>query len=76
MQTSPKQYVTPVTWLEAPEWLTPQEASALTGHSLAEIQAIIEEGGVELKDGDQVLIEKRSLYDFQETLAEMLHWNE
>ena len=76
MQTSPGQYVTPVTWLAAPEWLTPAEAAAITGHSLETIQEIIDVGGVELKDGDVVLIEKRSLYDFQESLAEVLHWNE
>lgn len=76
MGTSPGQYITPVTWLEAPDWLTPEEAAAITGHTLAEIQEIIDAGGVELKDGDQVLIEKGSLHDFQECLAEVLHWND
>ena len=74
MQTSPGRYITPVTWLEAPEWLTPEEAAALTGHSLEAIQAIIQVGGVELKDGDAVLIDRRSLHEFQETLAEVIHW--
>lgn len=76
MLTSPDRIITPVTWLEAPEWLTPEQAAALTGHSLENIQAIVQDGGVELKDGDCVLIEKGSLYDFQETWVELLHWNE
>jgi len=77
MESSPKQYVTPVTWLAAPGWLTPQQAAALTGHSLEDIQRIMAEGAVELgQDSDQVLIEKDSLYEFQETLVELSHWDE
>jgi len=37
----------------------------LTGHSLEDIQAIVQDGGVELKDGYRVLIEKGSLYAFK-----------
>ena len=78
MQESPRRrVVTPVTWLAAPDWLTLQQAAELTGHSLDNIQEIVRTGGVELrKDGDRVLIEKRSLYDFQETLMELSHWDE
>ena len=76
MQKSPSRWVTPVTWLEAPEWLTPEEAAALTGHTLDAIHAIIQTGGVELKDGDVVLIDRRSLHEFQETLAEVIHWHD
>ncbi len=70
------QYITPVVWLEAPEWLTPEEAAALTGHTLEAIQEIIDCGGVELKDGPAVLIDKASLHEFQETLVELAHWND
>jgi hypothetical protein len=78
MQVSPeRRIITPVTWLAAPEWLTPQQAAAITGHPLEIIQAVSAEGGVELQeDGDQVLIEKSSLYEFQESLLEVLHWND
>jgi hypothetical protein len=76
MTLSPERYVTPVTWLAAPEWLTLEQAAALTGHSVETIQAIIEAGGVELKDGEPVLIERRSLHEFQVALAEVIHWHD
>jgi hypothetical protein len=38
---------------------------------------IIEIGGVDAElDGDTWLIEKESLYEFQESLALVLHWND
>ncbi len=78
MQESPKRpMVTPATWWAADAWLTLAQAAELTGRSLEEIQTILQVGGLELREeGGQVLIDKNSLYDFQETLAEILHWNE
>jgi hypothetical protein len=70
--------ITPVTWLFAPEWLTVEQACELSGHDRGVMLHIVETGGVDLKDTDDgtVLIEKRSLYEFQEALALVLHWNE
>lgn len=77
IQTVQPRIVTPVVWLEAPEFLTPEEASALTGHSDSFIQRMIDADAVELVEaGDGYLIEKESLYEFQESLALLLHWDD
>ena len=74
LQLTPQGRVTPVTWVFAPEWLTVNEACILSGWDSAAMLEIIEEGGVDLNlDG---LIEKRSLFEFQETLVEILNWND
>jgi hypothetical protein len=63
--------------MEAPESVTREEASRLTGHSLDVIARIMDEDGVELVGhGDEFLIEKRSLYEFQECLAMVLNWDD
>jgi hypothetical protein len=62
--------------MEAPEFLTPEEASRLTGHSTDVIDCMIDDDAVGLVgDGDGLLIERRSLCEFQESLALVLHWN-
>jgi hypothetical protein len=66
--------VTPIAWMEAPEWLTVQEACRLSGWDSFSMLEIIDEGGVDLNT--EGLIEKQSLYDFQECLALVLHWDE
>jgi hypothetical protein len=66
--------VTPVAWLEAPQWLTLDYAAYLTGHTIDYLNWMIEDGCVE-SDGAG-LIEKQSLHDFQESLLLVLHWNE
>jgi hypothetical protein len=71
-----RRVITPVAWAMAPDWLTLEQAATLTGWSLGELRQIIEEGGLDLKDGDALLIEKQALYEFQETLAELGHWEE
>jgi hypothetical protein len=63
---------TPVDWLFAPEWLTIQQACELSGWDTASLLEIIDVGGVDV--GTTGLIHKGSLYEFQETLAEVLHW--
>jgi hypothetical protein len=65
---------TPLTWALAPDWLTPGQAGYLTGHnSLDYVQWMIDDDAVDLdEDG---LIEKRSLWDFQEALALVLNWD-
>jgi len=67
--------ITPVSWVFAPEWLTVGEASHLSGHDKDTVLWLIEDGDVEAKqDGDTWLVNKWSLHEFQEALAEILHW--
>ena len=71
MKTKPPETATGIDWAFAPEWLTIEEACFLSGHDRGTMLSIIEEGGVDLNvDG---LIEKQSLWDYQVTLAEVLH---
>ena len=51
-------------------WLTVEEACYLSGWSYDQMLEIIDEGGVDLKDDEQVLIDKESLGEFQEAVAE------
>ena len=67
---------TMVDWAFSPDWLTVQEAARLSGHTREIVRWLIQDGAVDTKrDGDAWLIEKASLYEFQETLAEVLHWS-
>jgi hypothetical protein len=70
----PQRVITPVVWYQSPEWLTVEQACYLTGHSLDDMMFIAEEGGVELDESG--LINKDSLYEFQESLVELAHWDE
>lgn len=63
---------TPVDWLFAPDWLTVEQACTLSGWDTASLLEIVDEGGVDLNNAG--LIHKGSLLEFQETLAEVLHW--
>jgi hypothetical protein len=64
----------PVERLLAPGWLTVEQACFLSGWDTASMLEITDEGGVDLNlDG---LIEKRSLWEFQEACALVLHWND
>ena len=76
IQMSPAtRVVTGVSWAFAPEWLTLEEASYLSGHDVDTLRWLIHDGGVDAKrQGDTWLIEKASLREFQETLLEVLHW--
>jgi hypothetical protein len=66
---------TMVDWAFAPDWLTVQQAVELSGHDVDTVRWLIEDGAVDTRrDGDTWLIEKESLYEFQEALAEVLHW--
>jgi hypothetical protein len=69
-----KRIATMVDWLFAPEWLTIEEACFLSGWSESAMKEIIEEGGVDLNMEE--LIEKRSLREFNECAALILHWND
>lgn len=61
-----------VDWTFAPEWLTLEEAARLSGHDAETLRWIIEDGGVDTREeGDAVLIETRSLREFQESLIDL-----
>jgi len=66
------QVASPVDWVLSPAWLTFTRACFLSGWDPPAMLEIIEQGGVDLDDAGR--IEKRSLLEFQETLAEVLHW--
>lgn len=63
--------VTLVTWAFAPEWLTVEEASRLSGHSVSTIVWLAREGAIDIADDTELLIEKESLREFQESLLEI-----
>ena len=65
---------TMVDWAFAPEWLTPAQAAAPMGPAYSEdsILALVDLGAVDTKAGDALLIEKRSLYEYRESLWEVL----
>lgn len=58
-------------WVFAPAWLTIAQARFLSGWPADVLAEIISEGGVDT-DADG-RIEKQSLYDFQGTMAEVMH---
>ena len=60
-------------WLFFPDWLTLEQACYLSGWDEATMREIIDEDGVDLNV--EGLIEKQSLWEFQEMLALVLHWN-
>lgn len=71
-----KHRVTPVTWALAPKWLSIPEASRLSGLDVSLLRSLIEDGGVDAKrEGDDWVIEKQSLQEYQEALALVANWN-
>ena len=65
---------TVVDWAFAPEWLTQEQACALSGWDKHSMLEIIDEGGVDTNPAG--LIERDILLEFQESLALVLHWND
>ena len=65
-----RRIATPVDWAFAPEWLTLDEALFLSGFDGDKMRVVIAEGGVDLNDTG--LIAKDSLYEYRETLVEVL----
>ena len=75
VQSTHQRLITPVVWwLEMPEWLTAEQASYLTGHSVDYINWAVQDGCLDANDAG--LICKDSLHEFQEALALVLHWDE
>jgi hypothetical protein len=58
--------------MEAPQWLTVQEACQLSEWDGPTMLDIVDDGGVDVNT--EGLVEKESLRDFQECLALVLHW--
>jgi hypothetical protein len=71
MENTPPATATGMDWAFAPDWLTLEEACFLSGHDRGTMLSIVDEDGVDLNT--EGLIEKRSLWEFQTTLAEVLH---
>ena len=64
-----------VTWLAAPDWLTPSEAAALLGpgEDVSSILALMHAGAVDWEEIDgRLLIEKESLREYKDALWEAL----
>jgi len=61
------------TWTISSEYAI-EEACFLSGWSESAMKEIMEEGGVDLND--EGLIERESLYEFNECAALVLHWND
>ena len=72
MLTSAPKVATGVDWAFAPDWLTVEQACFLSGYDRLTMFAIIEEDGVDLNT--EGLIEKRSLWEWQEVTVELAHW--
>jgi len=66
--------MTPVVWYGAPEWLAVEQACTRSGWDRGSMLEIIDEGGVDLHNDRR--IGKRSLYEFQESVALVEHWND
>lgn len=74
LELHPAGFASPVTWALAPEWVTPLEAAQLLGRnytadtiwSLIGIDAVV----WEIVDGE-VMIETRSLEEFQEAMLDI-----
>ena len=74
MTAQTRRVATPIDWLFAPEWLDLETACFLSGWTQGQMLRIIEENGVDLSTAG--MIEKQSLWEFNETLAELLHWDD
>ena len=75
LQSMPVRITSPVVWLEAPEWLMPEEAAYLSGYDLETLAWMVQDGAVDTRrDGDGWLIEKESLLEFREALLDVLCW--
>ena len=74
LQTASPRIITLVTWIVAPEWLTIGEACYISGWDQDSMLEIIDESGVDLNE--EGLIERESLYEFQESLALVLYWTD
>jgi len=64
--------VTLVTWAFAPEWLTIAQAMELAGYDEETILWLVQDGALESRqEGETWLVEKASLWDFQEALLDV-----
>jgi hypothetical protein len=59
-------------WVTSPDWLSLDEASHLTEYDRPTMQWLVNDGAVDLDE--RGLIDKRSLWEFLESLILALHW--
>jgi hypothetical protein len=71
---STQRIATGIDWAFAPDWLTVEQACFLSGWDRGSMLSIIAEGGVDMNNDG--LIQKKSLWEFQEALVEVLHWDD
>ncbi len=65
-------YVTPVTWLAAPELLPVSEAARLAGLTPELIRWLVKDGDIDAQEvGGELLIEKASLSEWLEALEDL-----
>ena len=72
MATS-RRIATGVDWAFAREWLTIPQACALTGWSATEMLDIIEVDGVDLKDDENIFVDRNSLREYREVRVFVSH---
>ena len=68
-----------VTWLAAPDWLTPSEAAVLLGpaEDVTSILALMHAGAVDWEEIDgRLLVEKESLREYKDALLEVLTYDD
>ncbi len=65
-----KRITTTVDWLFAPEWLTIEQACFLSGFDAPTMDKIVEQDSVDLDNAG--LIEKQSLWEFQDAFLKVL----
>ncbi len=66
------QKVTLVTWAFAPEWLTIAQAMELSGYDVETVLWLVQDGALESRqEGETWLVEKASLWDFQDALLDI-----
>lgn len=67
-------FVTPVTWLEAPAWLTVPEAARLVGLACAEVLWLVQDGSIEAQGlGGDMRIDKASLAEWLEAFEDLAY---
>jgi len=68
------EYVTPVTWLEAPAWLTVSEAARLAGLSVEAVRWLVEDGSIDAQGiGGDLRIDRLSLSEWLAALEDLAY---
>jgi len=66
--------VTPVSWLEAPDWLTETEAARLAGLTVEAVRWLVADGSLDAQGlGGDLRIEKASLSEWLDALEDLAY---